>query len=113
MHEMSLCEGILQLLESEASKQKASRINKVWVEVGQLTCVEAEALKFCYDMVVANSVAHGSKLVIESIAGRAWCERCQTHVGIEELYSICDHCGNSRLEITNGEELRVKEMEIE
>ena len=33
MHEMSLCEGILQVLESEAKRQGFKQVQNVWLEM--------------------------------------------------------------------------------
>ena len=57
MHEMSLCEGILQVIEAESVKQGFSRVNNLWLEIGELAGVEIEALEFCFDAVKRGSLA--------------------------------------------------------
>ena len=80
MHEISLCEGILQILESEALKQGFSKVKVVWLEIGDLSCVEPEALLFGFDVVTRNSLADGAKLEIIHIPGCAWCMKCKKNV---------------------------------
>ena len=48
MHEMALAEGILQLVEETAHREHAREVKLVVVEIGQLSNVEPEALKFCF-----------------------------------------------------------------
>ncbi|HID46416.1 MAG TPA: hydrogenase maturation nickel metallochaperone HypA, partial [Chromatiaceae bacterium] len=34
MHEMSLCEGVLQILRDHATTQGFTRVKTVWLEIG-------------------------------------------------------------------------------
>ena len=65
MHEMSLAEGVLQIIEDEARAQSFSRVKTVWLEIGQLAGVEKEAMLFCFDAVVRDSVAQDLRGVKE------------------------------------------------
>ena len=113
MHEMSLCEGILDILEAEAEKQQFSRVKKLWLEIGDLAFVEIDALKFCYDMVVKNTVAHDSELVIEQIAAVAECQACSASMPVKTKYDACITCGSYELEVTEGDQMKIKEVEVE
>lgn len=113
MHEMSLCEGILQVLESESKKQGFQRVKTVWLEIGELSSVEPDAMLFSFDVVVKNSLATGAKLVIERIAGAAWCMHCAKNVYVKQRFDACPDCGSYQLQVTAGEEMRIKELEVE
>ena len=62
MHEMSLCESMLQLMEEQAKSQSFSRVKSVWLEIGQLSGVEIDALRFGFEVVMRNSLAEGAEL---------------------------------------------------
>ena len=47
MHEMSLAEGILQIVEDTARANAAARVRSVLLEIGALSHVEEQALRFC------------------------------------------------------------------
>ena len=57
MHEMSLAEGVLQLVEETAMRENAQRVKLVVLEIGRLSSVEPEALRFCFEAVVDGKVA--------------------------------------------------------
>ena len=57
MHEMSLAEGVLQIIEETARREGARRVKQVVLEIGRLSSVEASALAFCFDVVTRGSVA--------------------------------------------------------
>ncbi len=112
MHEMSLAEGIVQLLEEHARSQQFSRVKTVWLEIGRLSSVETESLKFCFDAVSKEGVAAGANLEIIEVPGRAWCMECSQEVLVEALYDPCPRCGGYRVTVTGGNEMRVKELEV-
>ena len=113
MHEMSLCEGILQVLETEAGKQGFKKIKTVWLEIGKLSSVEPQALLFSFDVVTRNSIADGAELKIIDIVGTAWCMQCSEPVTIKKRFDECPQCGSYQLQITGGEEMKIKELEVE
>ncbi len=113
MHEMSLCEGILQVMESEAQKQGFSQVKNVWLEIGDLAGVEVEAMLFSFDAVTRNSLADGAKLNIINIPGTAWCMQCGKNVPVTERFDACPECGSYQLQVTGGDEMRIKELEVE
>jgi hydrogenase nickel incorporation protein HypA/HybF len=113
MHEMSLAEGVLQLIEDSAKTQNFSRVKTVWLEIGQLAGVEVEAMKFCFEAVVNDSIAHGAELVIIETPGQAWCLHCAEVVNVTALYDACPKCGSHQVQVTGGNEMRVKELDVE
>jgi hydrogenase nickel incorporation protein HypA/HybF len=112
MHEMSLCEGILQVLEDHAGKQGFQRVKTVWLEIGGLAGVETEALRFNFDVVMKGSLADGAKLEIIHVPGEAWCEQCLKTVQLNQRFEACPECESFQLKVTSGEEMRIKELEV-
>ena len=45
MHEMSLCEGVIQLIEQQANEQQFSKVSTVWLEIGALAGVEVDGIR--------------------------------------------------------------------
>ncbi len=113
MHEMSICEGILLVLETESSKQGFSKVKTVWLEIGDLSCIDPDALLFGFDAVTRNSLADGAELKIINIPGSAWCMKCAKNVVIKQRFDECPDCGSYQLQATGGDEMRIKELEVE
>ncbi len=112
MHEMSLAEGALQLIEEAARRDQFNKVSTVWLEIGQLSGVEPEALAFCFDAVARGSVAEGARLEIIATPGQGWCTACAKTVPMTEVFSACPSCGNYPLQVTGGTEMQVKELEV-
>ena len=113
MHEMSLAESVLQIIEDTVRVQPFRRVRSVVLEVGALSAVEPEAMTFCFDAVTRGSLAEGARLEIVAIPGSGWCMHCGKNVTLHERYGLCPECGDARVEITGGTEMRVRDMEVE
>jgi len=113
MHEMALCRGVVQILEEQAKAQAYSRVKIVWLEIGPLATVEPEALRFCFDAATRGTLAENSKLEIITTAASAWCFSCGEIVTISERHGVCPNCGSYQVQVTGGDELRIKELEVD
>ncbi|HQR50300.1 MAG TPA: hydrogenase maturation nickel metallochaperone HypA [Methylophilaceae bacterium] len=113
MHEMSLAEEVLRIIEDAASDQGFRRVRTVILEIGKLAAVEPEAMRFCFDAVVSGTLAEGAALEIEETAGEGWCAQCMATVAMHEELGACPRCGGYRVQVTGGTGMRVKELEVE
>ena len=113
MHEMSLAENMLQIIEDAAHNQGFTRVKTVWLEIGQLACVEQESLRFGFDVVTRGSVAEQARLEIIEIAGQGRCKKCASDMALAALYEACPNCGGYEIQVTGGDQMRVKELEVE
>ena len=112
MHEMAICESILGILKEQARSQNFDSIKRVRLEIGPLSGVEIEALKFGFDVVTRGSLAESAALEIVETKAMAWCMPCGETVSIRQRYDPCPKCGSHQLQVTAGEELRIKELEL-
>ena len=112
MHEMSLAEGVLQLIEDASRLQSFARVSTVWLEIGQLAGVEVEAMRFCFDAVTRGSMAEGAQLEVIATPGSGWCMQCSATVALSEVFGACPRCGTHQVQVTGGTEMRVKELEV-
>jgi hydrogenase nickel incorporation protein HypA/HybF len=112
MHEMSLCEGILQVIEAESQKQQFTEVKQVVLDIGVLSGVEITALEFAFDVVMRGSVAEKATLKINEIEAQAWCMPCSESVKIKQRYDACPNCESYQLQVSSGDEMKIKELEV-
>lgn len=113
MHEMSLCEGVLQIIEEQAKRQDFTQVKRVWLEIGALAGVDAQAMRFGFDAVMQGTLADGAVLEIVDLPGQAWCLPCSKSVSVRARFDACPECGSYQLQVTGGEEMRVRELEVD
>ncbi|MGB1027222.1 MAG: hydrogenase maturation nickel metallochaperone HypA [Rhodospirillaceae bacterium] len=112
MHEMSLCEGILQVIEDQAAKDSFTKVNRIRLEIGRFAGVEVDALRFGFDVVMRGSIAEGATLEVIDLPGEAFCFDCAATVQINDRMDPCPQCGSARLSPTGGQEMRIKDLEV-
>jgi hydrogenase nickel incorporation protein HypA/HybF len=108
MHELGITQ---QIVECVANRANGSIVKRVVLEIGKLTVVLPDAIRFCFDLCAEGTVAQGAELEIREIPGLARCKACGADVALERAFERCV-CGNSDLDWITGEELRILEMEL-
>ena len=75
MHEITLCQRALELIEQQAVQNHAKRVTGVWLKIGAFSCVETSALTFCFELVCRGTLAQGCELHIEKQRASCGSER--------------------------------------
>ena len=110
MHEMSITQGIIDLCLEHAGSRRVISLD---VEIGELSSVVPEAVEFCFEACSRETLLEGARLNIIRIPGLGNCRECGRHTPLAELFGSCRHCGSNRVSIVTGEELRVREIEVD
>lgn len=108
MHELSITRSIIAIVGEHAAGRRVTRVR---LKVGKLSAIMPEAIRFCFDLCAAETLAAGAKLEIDEIPGRARCEDCGKEMALTVLAGRCA-CGGT-LRIIAGEELLIKEIETD
>jgi hydrogenase nickel incorporation protein HypA/HybF len=110
MHEMTVTRHILDTCRERAGN---ARVRRVTLEIGVLTCIMPDTLKFCYLVAAEGTNLEGSELEIIRTRGRTRCRDCGALVPVADVLSSCG-CGSFNLDPPQGgDELRIKSMDIE
>ncbi|PLX78240.1 MAG: hydrogenase maturation nickel metallochaperone HypA [Desulfuromonas sp.] len=113
MHELGITQSIVDIAARTARDQGAERIVSVTVEIGSLSGVIPDAVEFCFEACSQGTLLEGSRLLIEQIPGRGRCPECGAENDIDAYSFSCPACGALGLERLQGEELRIKELEVD
>jgi hydrogenase nickel incorporation protein HypA/HybF len=108
MHELSVCQGIV---ESVCEAVPEGDVLVVTVEIGGLSGVVPEAIRFCFDACARGTRVEGARLDIVEVPGRGRCASCDRELAMDALVARCA-CGNPFLEIVRGRELRIRSVEV-
>ena len=112
MHEMALCQSMVELIDQQKHQRGFSSVKRVIVEIGALGHVDPHALEFAFEVGAKDSAAEDAVLEIREIPGQGWCMDCCENVAIERRGDPCPGCGGYQLIVRQGEELRLKELEV-
>ena len=112
MHELSLCESLLDSIEDVAKREGFTRVHRIVLDIGPFAGVEVSALRFGFDAVSQNTLAEGAVLEIHEGQGEAWCFECSQTVPIHDRLDLCPLCGGGQLQPSQGMEMKIKELEV-
>ena len=110
MHELSLLENVREILEKNALSQSFSKVTKVTLEIGRFSNVEPDALCFCFDVVMKDSLAENAELIISELNGLGVCRQCLQQLEMTTLYDACVYCGSPFVTVVQGSELKIKDL---
>lgn len=110
VHEMSITQGVVEICESNSDGRQ---VLAVVLEIGELSNVVPEAIEFCFEACTQGTLLDGAKLVIHRIPGWGRCRECSAEFAVKAYYQTCPGCGAYGIDLLAGEELRVKELEVE
>jgi hydrogenase nickel incorporation protein HypA/HybF len=108
VHELALAQEIVDIA-TEASR--GAKVSRVVLEIGKLSAVLPDAVRFCFELAAEDTIAAGARLEIIETPGLGRCRGCGMDVALEGPLGRCP-CGGTDLEWLAGEELRIKEVEV-
>ncbi len=113
MHELSLVEQMLELIEEQAQTQAFTRVQTIWLELGRLSCVEPSALLFCFDAASKHTLAEGAELRLNFVDGQGNCLDCDRSFQVETRFDPCPFCHSQRVTIDQGDQMRITQLAVE
>lgn len=113
MHEMSIAQSVLDIILQEIKNHKVNRVLSVAVKVGELSAVQTESLRFCFDFLSKGTLAEGASLEIERVKVICRCRQCGSRFTVQELIFLCPECKSPEVEMLSGRQLSVESFEAE
>lgn len=108
MHELGITQGIIELVAEHAA---GARVNVVRLEIGKLSAIMPDAIRFCFDLCARDTALDGAQLEIIEIPGRGRCRECGEELAMADFLARCA-CGSIDVQCIGGEQLKIKEMEV-
>ncbi|MEM8807544.1 MAG: hydrogenase maturation nickel metallochaperone HypA [Cyanobacteria bacterium P01_G01_bin.38] len=113
MHETDMTKALMLTLHDWWQDQPGNPpIEKVYLTVGQFTCVEPASLQFAFEVQTRNTFLDGAKLIIQETPLIAFCDPCQQEYRPEYgTQYACPNCGHPMEDIRSGRELKIERVE--
>ena len=120
MHELSMADAMVKTVLDVAEKNDATEIIEVTIEIGKLTMLNPEQIKFLLEVLVENTLLEGAEINIVELPVELNCNSCE-YTGLADMDDSdhylaivkCPKCGERNVEITAGRECNVKNIKIE
>ncbi|WP_295404744.1 hydrogenase maturation nickel metallochaperone HypA [uncultured Thiocystis sp.] len=112
MHELSLCQSLLDQVEQIAREHGATRVDRILLKVGPLSGVEGALLQHAYPLAAAGTIAAQAELVIEPSQIRVRCRQCEAETDATPNRLLCGACGSFETRLISGDELLLANLEL-
>jgi len=120
MHEISIAGAIIDAVLDAAKKNNAIKVEEVFLEIGELTALNPDQLKFIFETISAGTTAEGARYNIKVIRPLINCKKCSYNGPIEFFERLhfflpvikCPRCGEADIDIIAGRECCVKKIKI-
>jgi hydrogenase nickel incorporation protein HypA/HybF len=112
MHELSIASSVVESLTQTLCNEPGQVIS-VQLRIGALSGVVPDALQFAWDLACENTRLEGSKLVIQHVPAKIWCNSCQSEAILPVVNQmLCPRCGKPTVRIVAGRELEIHSVEV-
>jgi hydrogenase nickel incorporation protein HypA/HybF len=110
---MSITQSMMEIVREEMRRCGVAVLKRLTIRVGELTAVEPEALRFCFDACVKDTPWEGAVLDIETVRLMGRCSGCAEEFPMEYFPKACPKCSDKVISRTTGHELDIISMEAE
>lgn len=110
---MGIAYSVLAAVRSEMKRHPGKTPSKVGVRVGELSALDPEALRFCFEAITRDTDMESLKLEIEICPFRYRCRACGHEFTVRDYEIQCPQCADLKTECIGGQELDLAYLEVE
>ena len=108
MHELAITQS---LVDAVAERLPGQRVTCVRLEIGALSGVVADSIRFCFDLVTEGTSLEGATLEITEPRASCECRACALVFEPDGPIVLCP-CGSAEVAVLSGQDLRIKSVQV-
>lgn len=112
MHEMAVCNELLDQVRASARQHGARSVGIIKVRIGALSGVEPDLLERAFTIARAGDYTGDARLVIETVGVRVRCRSCGNENEAAANRLLCGACGGYAVDLVGGDELLLASIEL-
>jgi hydrogenase nickel incorporation protein HypA/HybF len=113
MHEYSIVSSLIDSCEEHAKSNNASRVTNIVVKIGVMSGVEPSLLQIAFDTFKEESICKDAQLIINIQKVVLKCKSCEKESTLQKLEYHCPLCNSTNLNILDGEEMYLMQLELD
>lgn len=114
MHELGLVNYVVKQVSRIAEENGVRRICSVTLEFGEVSGIVPSYLYDYWEWYKKKfPLFEGAKLLCETIPAVTWCDDCKTKYPTVKYGRTCPRCGNGKTWLLQGNEMNIKQIEVE
>ncbi|HHX43667.1 MAG TPA: hydrogenase maturation nickel metallochaperone HypA [Chloroflexi bacterium] len=113
MHELSVTESIMGIVQRHAERAGASRVLRIHLVIGELASIVDDSVQFYFDYLSRGTIAAGAELAFHRLPVGLACGACEHRWQPQDADWTCPACGATAARIATGREFYVDSIEVE
>jgi len=113
MHEYSIVQSLLDSCEENARANSATKVTKVTVKIGVMSGVEPELLKTAFDTFKEKTMCEDAAFILNNQPIVIKCHNCAKETTLQKLEYCCPECQSIELDVIDGEDMYLMQLELE
>lgn len=113
MHEYSIVQSLLDSCDENARQNSATKVTKVVVKIGVMSGVEPTLLQTAFDTFKEKTICEEAEFIINMQAVVIKCNNCLNESSLQKLEYCCPECQSTDLNVLDGEEMYLMQLELE
>jgi hydrogenase nickel incorporation protein HypA/HybF len=109
VHELSVCQAIVDTVAQHAAGRRVRRVN---VRIGYLRQVVPDSLLFAWEVLTEETDLAGCELAVEHVPAVVECPACGERTTLEWPVLVCGRCGAVDVALITGEEFQIASMDV-
>jgi hydrogenase nickel incorporation protein HypA/HybF len=107
MHELGLCEGVMEAVERRAAGRP---VEVVRIRAGALHRVVESSMTTAFELVSVGTVAQNARLELVPVPVHVSCRGCGLEAESDDPYAVCGECGSPDVDLRGGDELMLESI---
>jgi hydrogenase nickel incorporation protein HypA/HybF len=108
MHELAITES---LVDAVIARLPDKRVTCVRLEIGALSGVVADSVRFCFDIVTEGTNLEGATLEISQPPAMCHCRICGGDFEPDGPIALCT-CGSAEVTVLAGQDLKISSVRV-
>jgi hydrogenase nickel incorporation protein HypA/HybF len=108
VHELAITESLVEAVTRRLPGRKVSCVS---LEIGPLSGVVADSVRFCFDLVTDGTALAGAALEITEPPARCECRTCGAEFCPDGPILLCP-CGSADVAVLSGQQLTITSVRV-
>jgi hydrogenase nickel incorporation protein HypA/HybF len=109
VHELSLTQAVVDAVVERLGDTPVARVT---LEIGRLSGVVVDSVRFCFEVVAQGTPVEGAQLVVLEPRGQARCRDCGREFAVDDPILLCPGCDGANVAVRSGDELSIRSVEV-
>ena len=111
MHEFSVIQNILDIVDDTIKENGLTKVTRVNLLIGRMRQIVPEAMQFAFEAATKGTLLETSELEMEFKSIIMKCNKCSDEFEVYDNRYFCEKCQCADLSIVHGQELIIKSIE--